>query len=409
MTAPMVTKLVTVQSSLLFGGQGNNATPIQVTNLSTTVTVWVDNASNVTNDGNTGVPIGPLASMSFDGSVSIYAIATGGNALLSVVPGGVAYSPGSLAIAGNVNATISGSVNISGQSVPIDVSAATVTIVPNGNGYINPGQTLNLVTDTSVHTQGPGTTYQIPFVDVRKYTSVSLYFQAYASAQNTVGSALTAQVQLSWYDDAAGLYPVYVETVSMYIGNGSGKVQALQGTMPCHGGYLIASVTNNGTAGNIVFPVLILNGSYRTPVYSSWRQSTPSTALTAFLCNGVTVSNLNVPPYNYNNSLGMLPGPTPGTGLRMYLLPLYSGPVYLQYSIITAALTQTPTIVDLAYTTSGNLSGGTGQSGWIWTGPNTAGQSVQQMIELPRSPCALVVNPAATSSIQFSLVGQQGY
>lgn len=410
MTPPLTTVNVTAQPTLLYGGKGSSPTPMQVVNLDATHTVWIGNASNIIAGGTNAIPLGAGASAGFDGSVSVYGVTAGAAVSVAVTPGGVSYSPGSVAItSGSLTATINGPVQVQpSPGFPLDVSAAVVNIIPSA-GFILPGQTVNLYSNTATTNITPGATVTFAsLIDVSKAQSCDIKLNAFSPSQATVGAALTSSLQLKWFDDAAGNNLVYVEDVVFYLGNSALNAQALIGSAPIHGRYLTATVSNPSTIAsgvNTTVNNLTITGSYRTPVYSSWRQAVP-----AVTCTSVTVANLTtqgVPIFTGN--LGSINNQTPGTGLRVYLLPLYAGPVSYYWNVNTAALVNSGTLIDMSFVTSGNLAAGTSQSGLIKAFTNTLATIEALTVNFPRSPVGLVVNPAATSQIQFSAIGQQGY
>ena len=70
--------------------------PITVINLDTATTVYVGNSSNIMPGGVNVIPLAPLSSISFDGSVSVYAVTMGATVNVAVTPGGNSYSAGQL-------------------------------------------------------------------------------------------------------------------------------------------------------------------------------------------------------------------------------------------------------------------------------------------------------------------------
>lgn len=389
--------------------------------------------------------IPPGSAETFDGLDDVWmsTLSSAISVLVDYKIGSRNFAPGSLAIVGNVNATVSGNVNVTNTpnvaitgtpnvnvssgsltatvngpvqieptaGQPLDVSAATVTVTA---AYILPGKIATLVSDLASHSMGPLASFTYnggTAINVQNYSAINLTIGATSSAQNSVGAAITCPVTLDWFDDSALQNRVYTETVFAYVG--ATTVAKLSGISPVHGQYLRITVQNTGTISNVSVSNLVVTGSFRSPVYSSWRSFVPLTAGSApdILVNGFTVSLLNAPAggQQYSGNLGMLPNVTPGTGLRVYLLPLYAGPVAYYWQVNTAALSNMGTLVDLSFVTSGNLSAGTAQAGVIRGLTNTINTPDSQSIMFPRSPVGLVVNPAATSSMQFSAIGQQGY
>lgn len=407
MTTPMFTKLVTPAGVLLYGAQGGTVTPFQVRNTDVAHTLWVGNVSNVSTDGSNSIPLLPGDTASFDGSISVYGItATGIQVIAAIIPGGTSFSPGSVDITGPVTATISGPVSITGP----------VTI---GNSFILPGAIGTLQQDASAHAITPGTAFTYPIVNVQNYAAVNIDITLQSSNQATVGAALAAPVTLLWYDDALANNLVFAETVWGYVWNGSGlSGPQLRGVSPCHGQYLVIMVENPGTASNVSSEFLVVDGTYRTPVTSSWRQFPIASQLT---CTGATVTSLDFPPsaiavallgFHPDLYLGGLHAVSLATGVKLFPMPLYSGPVVITYGIGANVLIAAPTIVNLALATSGNLVAGNSQPGLVWIGANAANvtTSPYTVLNFPRAPCALVLDPNASGSVViYSAIGQQGY
>lgn len=242
--------------------------------------------------------------------------------------------------------------------------------------------------------------------DVHNYQSFDVSFFAECGNQSTAGAPLVCALQLSWYDSSANvLGQVYQETWFPLLGNLSGT-QPLLGSGPMRGYYMSAVVVNNGSQPLTITGVAIRGTNRAANAYSTFRQSVPPMS-----CSGATVASAN-PVGNltgYSNMLGTIPNIVPGTGLRIYPLPLYAGPVSIAWQVNTAGLLNDATLVDLSQASSGGLAAGQGQDGVIWAGINTTGQYSQETIIFPRAGVALVVNPATTSGIFFSAVGQQGF
>lgn len=380
-------------------------------------TVWLgDNNAIEAGDSLHTIALPPQSGVNVSGDVPLFGISSGGVIQVKKLPGGTSFSNGTVAITGPVTATISGTVTanltgtnnvtIAGQTAALNVSAATVNISPAA-GYVLPGQTANVISNTSTNTIAANTQQTFGIVDCGIYQSLDFKINAFSNSQATAGASICAILRINFYDDAGGTNPVYAEDVSFYLTNTSGGASPLFGRMPMAGRYIQLTIINLGTGASITVNNITVTGSFRTPVYSSWRQLFPGTG--NLTITGVILDQFRPTVANFSNDFGNINNITPGTGLRAYLLPLFSGPVWFTWVVNTAALLNQPTLVDLSEVTSGNLAAGTGQVGWITTLPNVAGTAFQGMIQFPRSPCALVVNPAATSVIQASAVGQQGY
>jgi len=106
------------------------AAAVQIINLDTANTVTVGYVVSIS-PGGTGIPLGPLASQTFDGSQPLYAVAEQ-TLTLAIAPGGSNYSPGSLTISGPVTAEITGPVEVEGavsiSGTPTVGVSGTVTV-----------------------------------------------------------------------------------------------------------------------------------------------------------------------------------------------------------------------------------------------------------------------------------------
>lgn len=238
---------------------------------------------------------------------------------------------------------------------------------------------------------------------VSNFTSFDLTINAHCPTQATVGSGLALKVQLSWFDNAALTNEVYREEWYVPAGlSGGGGI----GSGPCHGLFLRVTVLNIIGNQSMILDAMTITGTARTPGYTSIR-GTPAD----WSINGATTGNLdpNSDLGGWSGNLGFINGITPGTGLKAYPLPLFAGPIWIHWAVSVAALLNSPTIVDMSQATSGGLVAGTGQSGVLAVLSNSTSAGTDEILFLPRSPCALVINPAATSSVQFSAIAQQGY
>jgi hypothetical protein len=428
---PVVMPLAIPPVQLWAGIGSGNALPVLVANLDPVNTIYVGYSRSMAVGAPNAVPILPNQALAFNGASSIYGTAIAGTNSCLVIPGATQYWSGSVSVTGGTvtisggSVTISGPVTVTGSvaiagtpavtisgTVDVDITAQTVTLQVVG-------LTNTLLTDNTGHTIAAEAVVVYPSgagnsINVQDYTAIDLTGTLIANSQATADAALCGFVEINWFDDSALTFLVNVETAFVYAGNGSSNPLEWSATIPCKGQYCTIQVGNFGLAGTMTTANVRITGSFRTPVRSYW-YSTPGSGAGINVITGASVSLPQYPgsvtgeggfPQTYigDLDLGNIVTSTPGVGLRIYLFPLFAGKVWWQYSINTANLNQVPILVDLAYITSSNIAGGTGQPGVIWTGPNTfGGAPFQGEIVLPRSPVGLIVNPAATSQIQFSM------
>ena len=391
-------------TKLVSAGDG----PTLVQNLDPNNTLYIGDSNGVAwNDPTTVSPLGPDGFVSVDGNADLYGVTQPPQVIkVAIIQGSIAAFLGSVNIAsGSLTATISGPVEIeptAGQ--PLDVSAATVNITPSSGSVFPPGKIGNLFTLSSPQTlTGVGVTPGI--INVQDYTAIDFGVSAHCTTQGTAGAPLTAWIQAQWYDDSGGTRSVYLEDWFFWVSTTAALFSLAVGTLPVRGQYLQLRILNNPAATiNATLDNFWITGTYRSIEKSKVRQGVPN----SLACSGATRSSFVGNSGNLQtNNLGTLNTVTPGTGLQFYPMPLFDGPVYLLYTVNTAALVNNPTIADMSGVISGGIVAGTSQANFIWVGPNTTAQTFQEVIIFPRSPCALIVNPAATSTIQFAAMGQE--
>lgn len=140
MTTPTTTQTVTAAVTLLYGTPGSGTTPLLIVNLDAATTVYVSNQSTVTVGGANSVPLPPGASLSFDGSTSVYAVTPGPKVQVAIVPGGSQYFlPASLANIGGSKVYVQAGTpagNIPVNSVWFDTSNRSLQTW-NGTAWVN--------------------------------------------------------------------------------------------------------------------------------------------------------------------------------------------------------------------------------------------------------------------------------
>lgn len=452
----LTTVNVTSKSTLIFGGQGSTAVPIQLINQDANNTIYLAYASNPA-IGQPGVmPIGPGASLAFDGSISVWGVTpVGQTAEVAVIPGGSNYSPGSLSISGPVTATISGpvtvegtvsigntpSVSISGTPVvdigntpsvsisgtptvdvgtvsgSIDIASVAGSVNVAGavnatgvGGFITPGQIVPLFTNATAITAGPGAETVVGTFDVS--TIASLVFGQFSLTVSSVaaGAPVCAVWFLIWMD--ANGNGLCTDTVSAIIGSD------VTWEIPVKGSQVQVLLINVGTVGTITVPVysggtsgiagLNLDGSFReipnTRVVFAIPGNSGFIALTG--CTVETQANPVFQVGPWIASIGFTW--TAAAANVVFPLPQWVGEVTGFYQIITTALAREATIVDLTYAVQGGVVSGPGYRNGtsIIQQVPAAIASGNLSMNLPPTQCAIIIDTPSTGGTFFcSLVG----
>jgi cytoskeletal protein CcmA (bactofilin family) len=402
----LTTVNVTSASTLIFGGQGSTATPIQVVNLDTENTVWFSYLSNPQANQPGSFPLGPLASMSFTGTVSVWGVSESGETIVvGVIPGGSNYSPGSLTISGPVTATISGPVTVEGT---VDIAGTTDVQIQNANidvvgagGFINPGQIGNLVTSGPL-TVGANSSIDVATdVNVENYTSLTFLAGNMTNSSTAAGAAVCAVLEITWTNSAG--VAVATDTLSTALGGDAGATWEV----PIKSSFFSIICINPGTVGTITLPsaCIYVDGSYRTLP----NIRVVSCTLATPTLTGCVVVAQSKPVGDINTWIASLAYSWTGANTNVViLLPQWAGQVTGFYQVITTALAKNATIVDLSYAVQGQVVSGSGYTfGIIQNIPSAIDTNpVDVSFNLPPTQCALILStPAATGEFFLSLAG----
>lgn len=281
MTTPTTTHTVTAAVTLLYGTPGSGTTPLLVVNLDSATTVYVSNQSTVTVGGPNSVPLAPGASLSSDGSTSLYAVTPGPKVQVALVPGGTQYFlPASLA-------------NIGGSKVYVQAGT------PAGNIPVN-----SVWFDTSNGS-------------LQTWTGTAWVNQAF-SAQNLIQAATILGTQIASQSVTAG-----------NIANGTlttAQIAAAAGIL----GSQIASATITGaniaantiTASNIAANTITASQLAANIVYAGIVNGTTITGAQLI----ATGTNQNVLAYNGTPAAGnMLASVSPVAGTDSHANPYQQG------------------------------------------------------------------------------------
>jgi hypothetical protein len=432
---------VGTNAALIYGSQGGNATPITVINLDTQNTVYVGNISNVLPGTPGAFPLAPLASISFDGSVSIYAVTLAATIVIGVVPGGNSFSPGSLNISGPVTATIAGPVTVNG-SVNANITNASLAVTGNvgitgtpnvtisgtpnvnvssgtlnanvTNGTINVGGSVSLIpsiavlfsSSTNQNITGTSNINPVALADVSTYESYDMTMSVNDASQATAGHAYAFQVSMQWFDDLVSGIPVFVEDWYPWVGD-TANATLLRASGPHHGHYLSIFIFNR-TAGTITVNSMSVFGSPRNVQLSDWRQS-PNSGVLSGGSNYHIIPSFSV---GTDNMLADTGGFVTLAANTNYMLPLnlYSGPTDWGLSFGANIVVSRSNICNIgsnaANQTSGNLNSNANVLEVLGTAAGTQYAGSQL---LPRAACGYFVGIGATGgTMQFTMVAQQG-
>jgi hypothetical protein len=353
----LTTVNVTAKSppTLIIGAQGGTVASIQIVNLDTVNTVYIGNTSNLI-IGQPGVfPLGPLASTSFDGTQPVYGKTLGPTISVGLIPGGSNYSPGSLAIAGNVNATVSGNVNIANTptvnlsgGTTIDV-AGNVDVIGAG-GYISPGQ-LGTLFSASGNTVAAGITSSISggAVNVSTYASIVLSNLSVSNNSVAAGAAVCAIFNLIWSDISNNV--IATDVVSVIAGS------VVIWEIPIKGAQLNVQLQNCGTVGTLTISTVLCEGSYR--VIPNTRTANNNNAVgTAPVVTGCTLINQAKPDGFVNSWVCSVTEAFPAVvATFVTIMSPWAGEAAGWFWITPTTLSAPWTIVDLTYMVQGQAIG----------------------------------------------------
>lgn len=296
---------------------------------------------------------------------------------------------------------VPGTVDIATPS-PVDVSAATVTITPAA-GYIAPGLTANLITETA-KTVAAGSTYSPSKVDVSAYTSVDISLTAYCASQGTASAPLTVALRLDWYDDSGLTYLVGQEKWWAWLSSSSATAQALTGPVPCRGRYLNVVLENNAYGSYapseaVTVDSLVVYGSNRTVAAAGLVQRVPSSITT-----GVTRMTTDYQASGSEIHAGIWAGLaklslTAGT-TYWQPLPVMAGPAQALWQS-SKGLTNVLNLLDGRFMVNGTI----GQGGRLWNPASVDGTDYAAALAMPRGPCyAWLATGTVAPEVSLSLI-----
>jgi hypothetical protein len=341
--------------------------------------------------------------MALDGTVRYYGstVTSDGVVVISVIPGGTAYSPGSLAISGPVTATITGTVNADVTGT-VDIAAGSVTFtndqidITGIGGYVAPGAYALVLNDTSTHTVGAGSSYTTSIYNMQTYQSYTIAVQGYCGAQANAGAPLCVPVVVSYYADAAGSTLIDTERWWMWLASSSGAATPIYGSGPLRGGYITVTVGNPVGSEPVTVTEINLYGAGRSLNTSIWQQPPPASIISGItrLTSAAPLTPLpgddKILAAESNNAL------TASSSSYWLPMPLFAGQVSLYFQTSTALGSDfvVATAQGLQY---GDVAIGASTQGVLWNPASAAGTGYTVDIEVGNAPMYAVIHTGATA------------
>jgi hypothetical protein len=313
----------------------------------------------------------------------------------------------SVSISNSPAVSITGTPNVSVTSGTLNatVTNANIDITPTA-GYIPAGLQAQITAISTGTNISPGTAITSGIQSVSGYNSYNLSVSLFTTTQATAGAALSGQVQLTWFVDAAGTMPVCVETFWIWSVNNTAAALPAYLSGPMQGSYMQVTITNPGTAQNMVTGVVTLFGNGSTLSATRAYQAAPGTGQLStptsphFILSGATSGTDGILT-SFIDQTSMAASTTywvPG--------PLQVGPVDVFCVTNGTAMTVQPTLCYLKGLLSGSVNIAAGNNGQIlWTpSGNVAGTTYNgQNINQPRSPVFWLMAPGATAPTSVTI------
>lgn len=374
----VVTANANYPGSLVVAGNPDVPQTVLIYNNDSTVPIFLADVNSINaGDINNSTPLLPKSSVTFDGTVDIYASTlTGQTAQLYIFPSGSSYSQG------------------------FGVTPLTQ------QGSIPPGSGANLIGKFYVQV--------LDLVDISNFSSYDLSAFFY----DTSGATSSVRIVLQWFDDQVSGIPVAEEDWWVWVSNSAtfpATAFPLMGSGPMHGRYMSVYIDNSNGNSSVEMQYLNIFGSPRTMTFSDWRsnpmiQSGPG--------GGTDLAGQNTIGSGFDNILGGVSGFTmPLAGNFYFNLGLYAGPAYFSITIGPNALAKN-IVLAVANNNKRFNGGGGAESNTLTDFPAIGVANYNTLpssgpgpgnIILPRSACALIFtgNTSAASTISFMVVGQQ--
>jgi hypothetical protein len=392
-------------------------------------------------------PLGPLASVTL--TAPVWAAAATEALQVGIVPGGSAFSPGSLtingpvtaeitgpvevegtvAISGTVDASVTGTVEITGTpsveiagTPSVEISGTTTVDLASGSeieinnssidvigagGYIMPGLTSTIYTNASAITITEGTTETVVSeASVESYSSLDISLNSGVTVStSSTGTAAVMPVGVTFYDSNG--YYIAGNVYNVPLGWGGANGGTAQFSIPCRGALVTVELFNIGTAGTITVSASDLNvsGSYRSLDNVQYTCANPNTGTFNDIVYSAGSDNSDSVATQW---VAQITAPAMTTGdVNAYTLTGYSGEVKGWFRSNGAALQVLIVDIGCAATIGGISNAGNGNSGVIYA-TQTAADATEGEIQyldlyLPPSPCIVITSAVAASDTTFNL------
>lgn len=282
-------------------------------------------------------------------------------------------------------------------------NVAAVTPIFN-SGSLAAGSNVQTITPTSGYNV-------VSLVNVAEYASYDLNTYLYAVNAGSVGSPITALIQLLWYDDTSSGIPVFEEQWWIWTGRAAAAFpDNMVGSGPMHGQYMTVNISiPNQATSNAVLQYFNLFGSPRVVPYSDWRQDAFQIAPET---NGLAIISPNTS--SYENQLASVNAFVLTANTSSWIpIGLYAGPAYVRFRISITPQASVY-IASAENVVAGQPITGSGTpnivSGFFGsTGQPAGGTDYNGQVILPRAPCyiAMLAATGTGGNVSFSVVGQQ--
>lgn len=366
---PIQTPVGTQPGIVSMGQAGLLGSQVTFLNLDPTNTITLGYTNTITVGGQNAIPLGPNATVTIDGTKTVWACAPVGTQPITVIPGSIQYTPGNPLV---MPIAKLGSLSVNAFTIP----AASV-VMP------------------------------VQLVDMSAYTSYDISTFCFCATQSTAGSPICVPITFVWYDDLLSGIPVYKETWDIWVSDTATDAQndnaVVYGSGPVHGRYLTVQYAEVQGANSYTCLFLNLFGSSKRAItpQSVWKQKPP---LNINFGVGQFTDNFAA---TYDDVLASINWTLPASTTAWLAIGLYSGPVSWWFNS-SVALSNSAGIIAAIPAVYG--------SGGVPVGISSAVGLIQEInvatsgngnIYLPRCPTFIVLRNATAGAISglFTVVG----
>lgn len=336
---------------------GVSAGSVTVINQSATSSVYFTN-NPVLSAQPDSAPLGPLGTITFDGTSDIYAFTLAGvSVVLSVLPSAI-------------------------QSQSLFTGDTLIASVNNVQGSTGPGGTGILDS-------------QVTNLDLLAYNTFELVIGGLWVDSSAAGAPLTGIIQLAWATDPAGTNVLMYETFEAWAGNSLPNTSPITLRGPCKARYLTIYVANQGTTGNLHIQSYVFSGSSRLTTRAIIYQECNA--------NGLVVTSSGITFHHAASSVfegisAALQSVALAANATIWIpLGVYNSTMqfYVNWS---QALTKFFALASAHALVSGGPVSGTSAPGIIWAVSSAASPALTSpLINVPNCPLYAVVAMGATA------------